>query len=176
MLVFAFLAISLRSSVKKVLSLIGVFFCAAILTIMLNAEFIATLLVLVYMGAIAMLFLFVVMMIGESDVIKITEKKRNLLPAILTSMTFSGLICIILLSNIGKPGDLNVQFTISDIGQTIYGQFGEIFIYVGFILLTALIGAILLTIHYKSQRISQKVKFDSKVDLKYPEIRSGVKI
>src|ERR1700756_874777 len=59
----AFLAVSARNPVYSVLFLISTFFSAAGLFVMLGAEFLAMLLIVVYVGAVAVLFLFVVMML-----------------------------------------------------------------------------------------------------------------
>ena len=174
MLLFALFATLLNSGVKRILCLIGTFFCAAILAIILNAEFIATLLILVYMGAIAMLFLFVIMMIGGGN--EDGKSKSKSLPfSLLLVVIFFTMIAMVFLANIDIATQNSKNISIVDIGDKIYRELNTDFMYVGLILLSGLIGAILLTIRYKSSRILMR-KLDTKIELVYPPIKSGVKI
>ncbi len=174
MLVFALFATLLSNNVKKVLCLIGTFFCAAILTIILRAEFVATLLVLVYMGAIAMLFLFIVMMVGGENAPK-TRRNSEWSMAIILVMAFFATIMMLFLTDSQTKPVASTEMSILQIGEKIYHELWMDLLYVGFILLAGLIGAILLTIRYKSSRISVK-QAQTNIHLEYPSIRSGVKI
>ena len=143
------MVVSSRNPVHSVLFLILAFFNAAGLFILLNAEFLAMLLVVVYVGAVAVLFLFVVMMldINYSELREGFQKYRPLglfIGAVLlvelfaTFFEYSGNI-----KSLPSPG--NVHNT-KALGQIIYTDYVYLFQLAGLILLVAMIGAIALTL------------------------------
>ncbi|TNE65921.1 MAG: NADH-quinone oxidoreductase subunit J [Alphaproteobacteria bacterium] len=149
-----FLVISARNPVHSVLWLILAFFSAAGLFVLLGAEFLAMLLVIVYVGAVAVLFLFVVMMLD----INFVELRQGFLQY----LPIGGLIGFILLAelvalgsawafgdavgqNLAAPAPAaDVQNTAA-LGQLLYTDYIFIFQTAGLILLVAMIGAIVLT-------------------------------
>jgi NADH-quinone oxidoreductase subunit J len=146
----AVLVIFARNPVHSVLWLILAFFNAAGLMLILGAEFIAMLLVIVYVGAVAVLFLFVVMML-DVDFAKLRSGFTRNLP-------FGLLIALVLLAEIvvavsaWKTGPVlanapaqAVQPNIVAIGQLLYSRYLMPFELAGLILLVAMIGAIVLT-------------------------------
>ena len=157
--VSAFLVVISRNPVHSVLWLILTFFSAAGLFVLLGAEFVAMLLVIVYMGAVAVLFLFVVMML-DVDFAELRGQLAQYLPLGL-------LIGVILLMELGMafgawefsagheaaraavtpPAD-QVQNTAA-LGQIVYTQYIYPFQAAGLILLVAMIGAIVLTLRHR---------------------------
>jgi NADH-quinone oxidoreductase subunit J len=146
----AVLVIFARNPVHSVLWLILAFFNAAGLMLLVGAEFIAMLLVIVYVGAVAVLFLFVVMML-DIDFTQLRSGFNRNLP-------FGLLIAIVLLAEIviatsaykagpalaGAPVAPAVQ-NIEALGTELYSRYLLPFELAGFILLVAMIGAIVLT-------------------------------
>jgi NADH-quinone oxidoreductase subunit J len=154
MLASAFMVIASRNPVHSVLFLIVVFFNAAGLFVLLGAEFLAMILVVVYFGAVAVLFRFVVMML-DSD---FTELKSGAQQYILVG---AGVGVVLLLELIGSaslwtfsvasPGELaqRTPTTISNtaaLGRILYTDYIYYFQIAGLVLLVAMIGAIVLTL------------------------------
>lgn len=149
----ASLTIFARNPVHSVLWLIMAFFNAAGLMVLLGAEFIAMLLVIVYVGAVAVLFLFVVMML-DIDFAELRAGFVRYLP-------FGALIGLVLLAEtifaVGawKAGTVSVQFktgpevaglpNIQAIGAMLYTRYIFLFEAAGLVLLVAMVGAIVLT-------------------------------
>ncbi|MGK2739899.1 NADH-quinone oxidoreductase subunit J [Tepidicaulis sp. LMO-SS28] len=151
----AFMVISARNPVHSVLFLILAFFSSAGLFILMGAEFVAMILVIVYVGAVAVLFLFVVMML-DVDFKSLSSEMLNYLP-------LGALIGIILLIEIGMVvstwvfapeaaslaaapvPDMNDVTNTEALGRVIYTQYVYFFQAAGMILLVAMIGAIVLT-------------------------------
>ena len=148
----AILVIFARNPVHSVLWLIVAFFNAAGLMLLLGAEFIAMLLVIVYVGAVAVLFLFVVMML-DVDFARLRSGFTKNLP-------FGLMIALVLLAEIviaanarqagpiiaapvasGAPAQPNIEA----VGEALYTRFLFPFELAGLILLVAMIGAIVLT-------------------------------
>ncbi len=147
------MVVSSRNPVHSVLFLILAFFNAAGLFILLNAEFLAMLLVVVYVGAVAVLFLFVVMMldINYSELREGFQKYRPLglfIGAVLlvelfaTFFEYSGNI-----KSLPSPGDVH---NTKALGQVIYTDYIYLFQLAGLILLVAMIGAIALTLRKRT--------------------------
>ena len=147
------LVIFARNPVHSVMWLIVAFFNAAGLMLLLGAEFIAMLLVIVYVGAVAVLFLFIVMML-DIDFAQLRSGFTRNFP-------FGLIIALILLAEMilavgawkagpvtgGVPatGPAAVQPNIEAVGTALYSRFLFPFELAGLILLVAMIGAIVLT-------------------------------
>jgi len=148
------LVILSRNPVHSVLWLILAFFNAAGLMVLVGAEFIAMLLVIVYVGAVAVLFLFVVMMLD----IDFAELRSGLA----SSLPLGLLVAAIFLAELGfgigawqaggiaigeggtnapRPGASNIQA----VGELLYSKYVFLFESAGIILLVAMVGAIVLT-------------------------------
>jgi NADH-quinone oxidoreductase subunit J len=156
----AVLVITARNPVHSVLFLILCFFNAAGLFVLLGAEFLAMILVVVYVGAVAVLFLFVVMML-DVDFVEMREGFLNYLP-------IGGVIGLILLvelillfgtwnlspdmvAHVSAPqpsagGLSNTQA----LGEILYTKYVFWFQTAGLILLVAMIGAIVLTMRHRT--------------------------
>ena len=151
--VSALLTISARNPVHSVLWLILAFFNAAGLMLLVGAEFIAMLLVIVYVGAVAVLFLFVVMML-DIDFSEMRQGFTRYLPfglAIAAVLVSEILIATaawdagaIVLAGRTAPTDLGIPNT-EAIGLLLYTRYLYIFEGAGLVLLVAMIGAIVLT-------------------------------
>jgi NADH-quinone oxidoreductase subunit J len=160
-----------RNPVHSVLWLIVAFFNAAGLMVLVGAEFIAMLLVIVYVGAVAVLFLFVVMMLDIDFAELRAGFAKNLPLGVLLAIV---LVCELVLGigsyragtvKLGAPDAAEATIragapNIEAIGQLLYTKYVFLFETAGLILLVAMIGAIVLT-HRKShgtkgQNISQQ--------------------
>jgi NADH-quinone oxidoreductase subunit J len=147
-----FMVITARNPVHAVLFLILSFFNAAGLFVIMGAEFLAMLLVVVYVGAVAVLFLFVVMML-DIDYANMREGFKRHLPV-------GGIVGIILLVELvlifSGPGTTIGVATVeiprsntARLGDVIYTDFLYLFQLAGMILLVAMIGAITLTMRHR---------------------------
>jgi NADH-quinone oxidoreductase subunit J len=148
-----------RNPVYSVLWLILAFFNAAALFLLIGAEFIAMILIIVYVGAVAVLFLFVVMML-DINLAKIREGFLKYFP-------IGALIGIVLLAEIlfslGVFGSASPTVIALDkagahigeidntraIGRVLYTQYFYLFQVAGGVLLVAMIGAIVLTLRHR---------------------------
>jgi NADH-quinone oxidoreductase subunit J len=153
----AFMVISSRNPVHSVLFLILAFFNAAGLFLLLGAEFLAMLLLIVYVGAVAVLFLFVVMMLD----VDFTEMKQGVLKYLPLAATIGVIVLFELIlvnsswtiaptsiASVTTPAPPGMTNTLA-LGRVLYTQYVYLFLASGFILLTAMIGAIVLTLHHK---------------------------
>ncbi|MFT3986803.1 NADH-quinone oxidoreductase subunit J [Aestuariivirga sp.] len=153
----AVMVISSRNPVHSVLFLILCFFNAAGLFILMGAEFLAMILVVVYVGAVAVLFLFVVMML-DVEFVELRQGMLNYLPV-------GGVIGLIVLGElilavggwIIDPASLRTASpTPSDVtntqalGHVLYTDYIYYFEAAGLILLVAMVGAIVLTLRHKA--------------------------
>ncbi len=145
-----------RHTVHAVLALIFAFFNGAALLIMIGAEFVGFMLVVVYVGAVAVLFLFVVMMLDvDRDALKEKIKPSfRILKTLLSVMFFEAMILVLYQPSIsGKisgaltPSNSN---NVRDIGMVLYTQYAPMFYAAGMILLLAMVGAIILTLRKRS--------------------------
>ena len=145
-----------RNPVHSVLWLILAFFNAAGLMILVGAEFIAMLLVIVYVGAVAVLFLFVVMMLD----IDFAELRAGFIKNFPIGLALALVLLAELVLGLGayRAGSLNLgapdgsatpalgASNIEAIGALLYGRYLFLFEAAGIILLVAMIGAIVLTL------------------------------
>ena len=151
----AVLVIFARNPVHSVLWLIVAFFNAAGLMVLLGAEFVAMLLVIVYVGAVAVLFLFVVMMLD----IDFAELRAGFIKNFPLGIAIALVLLAELVLGIGayKAGALKLgtpdgsaapllgRSNIESIGALLYGKYLFLFETAGIILLVAMVGAIVLT-------------------------------
>ena len=187
----ALMVITAKNPVHSVFFLILSFVNASGLFILLGAEFLAMILVVVYVGAVAVLFLFVVMML-DINFIKLREGFLQYLPfaVLLGLVLFFELIMIFISIKISDnnlieynslPGFKEIENT-KDIGMVLYTKYFYLFQLSGLILLVAMIGSIILTLRervgVKKQSIYQQINLDAKraVEKKKVKIRSGVNV
>ena len=143
------MTIASRNPVHSVLWLILAFFNAAGLMLLVGAEFIAMLLVIVYVGAVAVLFLFVVMMLDVDFASLRSGFTRNLPFGLLIALVLLAEIVIAVSAHRAGPVSSTIppasQPNIVALGELMYSRFLLPFEIAGLILLVAMIGAIVLT-------------------------------
>ncbi len=183
----ALMVISLRNPVHSVLFLIFTFFNAAALFILLGAEFIGMILVIVYVGAVAVLFLFVVMMLNINVVqLKQGFLKNAPLGILLGAIVFFEIYMALsnsasLLPSPRVPSTTDLTNT-EQLGLILYTDYFIVFQLSGLILLVAMIGAIVLTLTHskdaKRQDITKQVmrRREDSVELVDVKIGEGVKV
>ncbi|ODT21374.1 MAG: NADH:ubiquinone oxidoreductase subunit J [Kaistia sp. SCN 65-12] len=184
----ALMVISSRNPVHSVLFLILAFFNAAGLFVMLGAEFLAMMLVVVYVGAVAVLFLFVVMML-DVDFTELRQGFLQYLPvgALIGIVLLAELLIVLsgwvfapdVLANPVRPiPELNQLTNTEAIGRLLYTDYIFFFQTAGFVLLVAMIGAIVLTLRHKPrvkrQVIADQVGRTQKVELHSVEPGKGI--
>ncbi len=159
------MVISSRNPVHSVLFLILAFFNAAGLFLLMGAEFLAFVMVIVYVGAVAVLFLFVVMML-DINFVELRQGFLNYLP-------IGALIGIVLLAELAlvfgawavAPGasahfaaPLAAGMTNTEaLGRLLYTRYIYLFQAAGMVLLVAMIGAIVLTLRHRGGVRRQKI-------------------
>ena len=151
----AFAVIFARNPVHSVLFLILAFVCAAGLFLILGAEFLAMILIIVYVGAVAVLFLFVVMLL-DVDFARMKQGFVQYLPQGLLIAFVVGAELVWVVSGWAVSPNAAAAATPSGtlsntaaLGEVLYTRYFYYFQAAGMILLTAMIGAIILTLHHK---------------------------
>ena len=183
-----------RNTVHSVFFLILDFISVSCLFIMIGAEFLGMIMLIVYVGAVAVLFLFVVMMLNVAQQKKIlfkeTENPTHIpIGLIITLIIFFEVIVVIggwkykpeLLNSISTQTLTETSNTLS-LGSILYTDYIHLFQLSGMILLVSMIGAIVLTFRKRSglkkqsylKQISREK--DDGVELTDPEFNKGVKI
>jgi NADH-quinone oxidoreductase subunit J len=161
-LISAVAVVSAKNPVHSVLFLIAAFFSAAGLFVLLGAEFLAMLLVVVYVGAVAVLFLFVVMML-DVDFASLRQGFARYMP--IGGLIALGLAAemIVVSSTVAMKGAARLSDTpmatgagsapdvtnAEAIGRVLYTNYVYFFQAAGMVLLVAMIGAIVLTLRHK---------------------------
>jgi len=178
--------ISARSPVHSVLFLITAFFSAAGLFVLLGAEFLAMILVVVYVGAVAVLFLFVVMML-DVDFVALRQGFTRYLPigALVAGVLTIEMVTIAAniathgaaASSTGPQAYVQGATNAQAIGAVLYTDYAYYFQAAGLILLVAMIGAIVLTLKHrpniKRQDIAAQVARTPDQGLRIVSIKSG---
>jgi len=166
-IVAGLLVVVSRSPVHSVLWLILAFLSSAGLFVLIGAEFVAMLLIIVYVGAVAVLFLFVVMML-DVDFAELKAEMSRYIPV-------AGLIGVVILmqlsmaysewqfsegidARLGNPAPaIDETHNTAALGALIYDQYFLLFQLAGLILLVAMIGAIVLTLRHRTDIKRQNV-------------------
>jgi len=183
-----------RNTVYSVFFLILVFVSISTLFIMIGAEFLGMIMLIVYVGAVAVLFLFVVMMLNVTEQLTKYSKKRGIFNNISVGLIVGIIIFLELLIAVGgwkyrdtyvPLSSINPYLNISNthaIGNVLYTDYIHLFQISGMILLVAMIGAITLTFskreNVKRQNYFQQIQRqkDTAVSLVDVESDKGVKI
>jgi NADH-quinone oxidoreductase subunit J len=181
----AFMVIASKNPVHSVLFLILAFVNAAGLFVMMGAEFLAMILIVVYVGAVAVLFLFVVMML-DVDFAQLRQGFLNYLP-------FGALVGVILLAELllvvgawaigpGVPrtvaSPIPTDITNTEaLGRVLYTKYIYFFQASGLVLLVAMVGAIVLTLRHKPgvkrQNIADQVARSKETAMEIRQVRPG---
>jgi len=158
MIASAFMVIAARNPVHSVLFLILAFVNAAGLFVLMGAEFLAMILIVVYVGAVAVLFLFVIMMLD----VDFTELREGFLEYLPIGLVIAGIFLAELLLVAGgwvinptaiKSITAAIPANVSNteaLGLVLYTKYIHYFQLAGMVLLVAMIGAIVLTLRHKA--------------------------
>ena len=183
-----------RNTVYSVFFLILVFVSVSILFIMIGAEFLGMIMLIVYVGAVAVLFLFVVMMLNVTEKKTIKFKRRGLINNISVGSIVGAIIFLELLVVIGgwqykgnfvPLSSINFNSELSNthaLGNVLYTDYIHLFQISGMILLIAMVGAITLTFkkreNIKRQSYFKQISRDKTSSISLEEVESdkGVKI
>jgi NADH-quinone oxidoreductase subunit J len=183
----AFMVIAAKNPVHSVLFLILAFVNAAGLFVLLGAEFLAMILIIVYVGAVLVLFLFVVMML-DVDFAELRQGFLQYMPigAVVGGILLVELVLVLATWVIGP----DVQHAIAApappiarmlnteaLGHVLYTRYVYFFQAAGIVLLVAMIGAIVLTLQHrpsvKRQNISNQVARTKATAIEVVKVRSG---
>jgi NADH-quinone oxidoreductase subunit J len=183
----AVMVITSRNSVHSVLYLILCFFNGAGLFILLGAEFLAMILVVVYVGAVMVLFLFVVMML-DIDFAELRQGMLNYLPV---GATIGLILLVELILALGtwavspEAGrvaaapipPLDALSNTEALGRILYTKYVYFFQAAGMVLLVAMVGAIVLTLRHKEgvkrQNVAAQVARGPATAIEIRKVRSG---
>ncbi|WP_206928721.1 NADH-quinone oxidoreductase subunit J [Roseococcus thiosulfatophilus] len=183
----AVMVVTARNPVHSVIWLIAAFFNAAALFLIAGAEFLAMILVIVYVGAVAVLFLFVVMML-DVDFAQLREGVQRYAPigAVVGGILFLELLLVLSVWRFAPdaaalrmaPMPEGVTNT-EAIGRILYTDHIYLFQISGLILLVAMIGAIVLTLRdrpgTKRQDVGAQIARSSAVAMARPELGEGIR-
>ena len=154
----AFMVIASKNPVHSVLYLILAFVNASGLFVMMGAEFLAMILIVVYVGAVAVLFLFVVMML-DVDFAELRQGFLQYLPVggLVGAVFLAELLLVVgawvIGGNVTKPAISAIPAGVSNteaLGRVLYTQYIYYFQAAGLVLLVAMVGAIVLTLRHKA--------------------------
>jgi len=183
----AVMVVGARNPVHSVLFLILAFFNAAGLFVILGAEFLAMILVVVYVGAVAVLFLFVVMML-DVDFVELRQGFLNYLPVgalvgivllaelliVLGGWAFAPDVGLAVAAPIPMPDEMS---NTAALGRILYTRYIFFFQAAGMILLVAMVGAIVLTLRHKEgvkrQSIADQVARTPATSIEIRKVESG---
>ena len=181
----AFMVIAAKNPVHSVLFLILAFVNAAGLFVLLGAEFLAMILIVVYVGAVAVLFLFVVMML-DVDFAELRQGFLQYLPVggLVGVIFLAELLLVVGVWAIGPDVPTAIAAKIpSDIpntqalGLVLYTRYIYYFQAAGLVLLVAMVGAIVLTLRHKPnvkrQNISDQVARTKETAIEIRQVRPG---
>ena len=183
----AFMVISSRNPVHSVLFLILVFFNAAGLFLLTGAEFLAMILLVVYIGAVAVLFLFVVMML-DIDFAELRAGVLQYAPVgILIGLIVAAELIIVIGGSVLTPQAAEAitmpipnpaeRTNTAALGDVLYTHYVYFFQIAGLVLLVAMIGAIVLPLrhrtHIKRQDVSRQVARTPETAVEVVKVKSG---
>ena len=178
--------VSARNPVHSVLFLILSFFSAAGLFVLMGAEFLAMLLIVVYVGAVAVLFLFVVMML-DVDFAALRQGFARYMPlgAVVAGVLVFEMITVASTvanngaasANLEPAAAANNVSNAESIGRVLYTDYVYFFQAAGLVLLVAMIGAIVLTLRHKPgvrrQVIADQVARGPKTGMRIVSLKPG---
>ncbi len=185
LVVSAVLVIVTRNPVRALLFLVLCFFFSAILWMLLQAEFVALVLIFVYVGAVMTLFLFVVMMLNI-DLVPLREGFVRYLPiGILVLLLLLAIMFFVLtgqksMSNGLMPTARPVTYSnVSEVGNILFTQYLGAFEIAGLILLVAMIAAISLAFHgrkpgTKAQRVQDQLNASKATGLRIVKMKTEI--
>lgn len=190
MVASAIMVVAARNPVHSVLFLILAFFNAAALFLLAGAEFLAMILLIVYVGAVAVLFLFVVMML-DVDFAELKQGALQYAPlgAVVGLIVLVELVVVFVSNRIipdfaapvaGAVTNASGRSNTQAIGDVLYTDYVFYFQIASLVLLVAMIGAIVLTLHHrpgvKRQSIAKQVARtpETAIEVKQVESHKGI--
>ena len=183
----AVMVVAARNPVHSVLFLILAFVNAAAVFILLGAEFLAMILIIVYVGAVLVLFLFVVMML-DVDFVELRQGFLQYLPigAFIGGILLIELVVVLVgwttgasvAQAIAAPMPPNASVVnVQALGHVLYTRYVYFFQAAGVVLLVAMIGAIVLTLRHKPyvkrQNIAEQVARSKATSIEIVKVRPG---
>ena len=188
--VFASIMVTVsRNAVYSVFFLILVFISISILFIMIGAEFLGMIMLIVYVGAVAVLFLFVVMMLNINEQLTERSSRKGLVNNISVGSIVGAIIFLELLVVVGgwkykgnfvPLSETYLNFDLSNthaLGNVLYTDYIHLFQIVGMILLVAMIGSISLTFsrreNIKKQNYFDQIEREKDSAISVVEVESG---
>ena len=188
--VFAAIMVTIsRNAVYSVFFLILVFITISILFIMIGAEFLGMIMLIVYVGAVAVLFLFVVMMLNITEQLTKKPKRKGFINYISVGTVVGAIIFLELLVVVGgwkykgnfvPLSETNLNLGISNthaLGNILYTEYIHLFQISGMILLVAMVGAITLTFssrkNIKRQSYFHQIQREKESAISLMDVESG---
>jgi len=178
-----------KNTIYSVFFLILVFVSVSILFIMIGAEFLGMIMLIVYVGAVAVLFLFVVMMLNIVEQITKRSSRKGFINYISVGSIVGAIIFLELLVVIGgwkykgtfiPLSDININVDLSNthvLGNILYTDYIHLFQIAGMILLVAMIGAITLTFskreNIKRQNYFEQIQREKTSAVSLVDVKSG---
>ena len=185
----AIMVIISKNTIYSVFFLILVFVSVSILFIMIGAEFLGMIMLIVYVGAVAVLFLFVVMMLNIVEQITKRSSRKGFINYISVGSIVGVIIFLELLVVIGgwkykgtfiPLSDININVDLSNthvLGNILYTDYIHLFQIAGMILLVAMIGAITLTFskreNIKRQNYFEQIQREKTNAVSLVDVKSG---
>ena len=185
----AIMVIISKNTIYSVFFLILVFVSVSILFIMIGAEFLGMIMLIVYVGAVAVLFLFVVMMLNIVEQITKRSSRKGFINYISVGSIVGAIIFLELLVVIGgwkykgtfiPLSDININVDLSNthvLGNILYTDYIHLFQIAGMILLVAMIGAITLTFskreNIKRQNYFEQIQREKTSAVSLVDVKSG---
>jgi NADH-quinone oxidoreductase subunit J len=183
----AVMVIGARNPVHSVLFLILAFVNSAGLFVLLGAEFLAMILIVVYVGAVAVLFLFVVMML-DVDFVELRQGFLSYLPigALVGIVVLAELLLVVggwafapgaEIAVMAPTPPLDAVSNTAALGEILYTRYVYFFQTAGMVLLVAMVGAIVLTLHHrttpKRQSIAAQVARNPATSIEVRKVETG---
>lgn len=185
----AIMVIISKNTIYSVFFLILVFVSVSILFIMIGAEFLGMIMLIVYVGAVAVLFLFVVMMLNIVEQVTRRSSRKGFINYISVGSIVGAIIFLELLVVIGgwkykgtfiPLSDININVDLSNthvLGNILYTDYIHLFQIAGMILLVAMIGAITLTFskreNIKRQNYFEQIQREKTNAVSLVDVKSG---
>jgi len=185
----AIMVIISKNTIYSVFFLILVFVSVSILFIMIGAEFLGMIMLIVYVGAVAVLFLFVVMMLNIVEQITKRSSRKGFINYISVGSIVGAIIFLELLVVIGgwkykgtfiPLSDININVDLSNthaLGNILYTDYIHLFQIAGMILLVAMVGAITLTFskreNIKRQNYFEQIQREKTSAVSLVDVKSG---
>ena len=155
---FSIFTITRRNPVTAVMSLVATFFGLAGIYATLNAHFLAVLQVLVYAGAIMVLFIFVVMILNREEVTPVSLRPLRVLGVLAGIYLFAKFVDIVAVGYpAGSPGTVTESFgTVGGVGDLLFREFLYPFESISLLLLVAVVGGVVISRSHQKEVAAQE--------------------